>query len=49
MTDPLRLGRETAWVEEGGLTCGLGQRCLLVGEEMVVFSSVEALTLQAQG
>lgn len=48
MTDPLRLGRETAWVEEGGLTCGLGQRCLLVGEEMVVFSSLGELTLRAE-
>ena len=35
MTDALRLGRETEWVDRAGLTCGLGQRCLLVGEEML--------------
>ena len=45
MSDALRLGRETVWVEAGGLTCGLGQRCLLIGEEMVALSSLTELTL----
>ncbi len=47
MSDALRLGRETAWAERAGLTCGLGQRCLLVGEEMATLSGVGELTLQS--
>ncbi len=47
MTDPLRLGRETEWTDRAGLTCGLGQRCLLVGEEMLALSSITELTLTA--
>lgn len=51
MSDALRLGRETAWEDRAGLTCGLGQRCLLVGEEMVVLSGIGELAVEpaAQG
>ncbi len=45
MTDALRLGRETEWVDRACLTCGLGQRCLLVGEEMLSLSTITELTL----
>ena len=47
LTDPQRLGRETEWDEQGGLTCGLGQRCLLVGEDLVPFSSIGGLSVAA--
>ena len=49
MSDALRLGRETAWAERAGLTCGLGQRCLLVGEDMVALSGLGELTVQQPG
>ena len=45
MTDALRLGRETEWADRAGLTCGLGQRSLLVGEEMVALSAISELVL----
>ncbi len=48
-SDAQRLGRETAWEARAGLTCGLGQRCLLVGEELVPFSSVGELTVTGVG
>ena len=47
LTDPLRLGRATEWREQGGLSCGLGQRCLLVGDDLVAFSSIGELTVDA--
>ncbi len=47
LTDAQRLGRETEWREWSGLTCGLGQRCLLIGDDLVPFSSVGALTVTA--
>ena len=46
-TDAQRLGRETDWTERGGLTCGLGQRCLLLGDEVVPFAEVVALSAPA--
>ena len=49
MNDTLRLGRETAWEERAGLTCGLGQRCLLVGEDMTALSGIGELTLDPEG
>jgi type VI secretion system protein ImpE len=33
LADTLKLGRETDWIEEGGLVRGVGQRLFLVGEE----------------
>lgn len=47
LTDALRLGRETGWTERSGLACGLGQRCLLIGEELVPFATVRALSVSA--
>ena len=47
LSDAQKLGRETAWEERGGLTCGLGQRCLLIGDEMVAFSSIKELSVAA--
>lgn len=46
MTDALRLGRETDWIERGGRTHGLGQRCLLVGEDVVALGEITELTLR---
>ena len=43
LTDAQRLGRTTDWVEEaGGLTCGVGQRCWLMGDDLVAASEVGA-------
>ncbi len=47
LTDPLRLARETDWTERAGLTCGLGQRCLLVGDDLVALSTVRELSVAA--
>ncbi len=44
-SDAQRLGRETEWVEEGGLTRGLGQRCLLVGDEIVALADIKSLAI----
>ena len=35
LTDALKFGRETDWVEDGGPVRGVGQRLFLVGEEAV--------------
>ena len=35
LTDAQRLGRETDWTEAGGLACGAGQRCWLLGDDLV--------------
>ena len=40
LTDAQRLGRETDWVESGGLTCGVGQRCWLVGDDLLALSEL---------
>ena len=34
-TDAQRLGAETDWPETGGLTFGVGQRCWLIGDDLV--------------
>ena len=47
LTDPLRLARQTDWTERAGLTCGLGQRCLLIGDDLVPFSSLHELSVAA--
>ncbi len=47
LNDAQRLGRETEWREHAGLTCGLGQRCLLIGDELVPFSSVAELAVSS--
>ena len=47
LTDPLRLARETDWTERAGLTCGLGQRCLLIGDDLTPFSSLGELSVTA--
>lgn len=47
VSDALRLGRETQWLDRpGGIVTGLGQRCLLIGEEMVALSEIESLTAE---
>ncbi len=49
-SDAQRLGRETVWTERSGLTCGLGQRCLLIGEDLVALSTVaELIVTPGQG
>lgn len=42
-TPETRLGRETVWVEDHGVVRGVGQRCLLVGEEMTALSDFTEL------
>ncbi|WP_064696849.1 type VI secretion system accessory protein TagJ [Rhizobium aegyptiacum] len=42
----LRLGRETAWIEEEtGITTGRGQRCFLAGDELVSFHDTQELEI----
>ncbi|SCB58920.1 type VI secretion system protein ImpE [Rhizobium aethiopicum] len=42
----LRLGRETAWIEEAtGITTGRGQRCFLAGDELVSFHDTQELEI----
>ncbi len=45
-TGATRLGRETDWVEDGGLTRGVGLRCLLLGDEVVSLSDFSDLTFK---
>jgi type VI secretion system protein ImpE len=45
MTDSHRLGRETDWVEAGGLSCGVGLKCLLIGDELVALGEIETLSV----
>lgn len=41
----LLLGRETRWDEDGGpLVTGQGQRCLLIGDDLVPFHEISSLT-----
>ena len=49
LTDAQRLARETDWTERGGLTCGIGQRCLLIGEDLVPLSTLHELTVTGPG
>ena len=44
-SDAQRLGRETDWIDHGGLDCGVGQKCLLIGEELVALSDIGALSV----
>lgn len=41
--DDHRLGRKTDWAEDRGLTCGIGLRCLLVGDDVVPLDEIETL------
>ncbi|MBB4010023.1 type VI secretion system accessory protein TagJ [Allorhizobium taibaishanense] len=44
----LKLGHETEWLDlPGGLVAGLGQRCLLAGEDLVSFHDIERLEAQS--
>ena len=45
MTGSQLLARQTEWVEIGGLTCGVGQRCLLIGDDLAPFSEIGRLTV----
>jgi type VI secretion system protein ImpE len=40
----LLLGRETHWSEGEPLITGLGQRCLLIGDDVVPFHEIGALS-----
>ncbi|MCO6051758.1 nitrogen fixation protein [Mesorhizobium sp. RP14(2022)] len=49
LSDPLRLGRQTNWIElPGGLMAGQGQRCFLVGEEIEPLSGAESIDAAAE-
>ena len=48
LTDAQRLGKETDWTEAHGLGCGVGQRCWLIGDDLVVASEVEEIAAAAQ-
>lgn len=43
-TTSLLLGRETLWSDEGPLVTGHGQRCLLIGDDLVPFHEVSSLS-----
>ncbi|MEO6338785.1 MAG: type VI secretion system accessory protein TagJ [Caulobacteraceae bacterium] len=43
--DALRMGRESDWIEDKGLTRGVGQRCFMIGEDVVALSEIETLTI----
>lgn len=45
MTDAHRLGRATDWVEAGGRVRGLGQRCLLLGDDMAALGEIGELAV----
>jgi type VI secretion system protein ImpE len=44
LSDMLRLGRETDWLETPGPVRGLGQRTFLVGEDAVGIMDLTTLT-----
>jgi type VI secretion system protein ImpE len=48
MTGLSRLGRETTWVEEKGLTRGVGLRTLLIGDEDLSLSEFSALSFEEE-
>jgi len=43
LSDALKLGRATEWIDVGGLTQGEGQRCLVLGEDLVSFGDFNTL------
>lgn len=46
----LCLGRKTDWIDKGaGLSIGVGQRCLLAGDEMVGFHDTTSLRAKGEG
>lgn len=47
LSDAQRLGKETDWAEAGGLACGVGQRCWLIGDDLVAASEVATLAAAA--
>lgn len=44
----LRLARETLWSEDTALVTGQGQRCLLVGDDLVPFHEISSLSAPAR-
>lgn len=46
-TTPLMLGRETLWSDESPLVTGRGQRCLLIGDDLVPFHEISSLSADA--
>lgn len=44
----LRLARETLWSEDTALVTGQGQRCLLVGDDLVPFHEISSLSAAAR-
>lgn len=40
---PLLLGRETLWSEDTALVTGTGQRCLLVGDDLMPFHEISSM------
>jgi type VI secretion system protein ImpE len=45
----LKLGRSTDWTElPGGLTAGLGQRCFLIGDDLVALAEAETIEAEAE-
>jgi type VI secretion system protein ImpE len=50
LEEALLLGRETAWRDEDGAPVrGIGQRCLLIGEEAVPIMEIESLDFDRDG
>ncbi|MGU3494341.1 type VI secretion system accessory protein TagJ [Xanthobacteraceae bacterium A53D] len=48
-SDSLRLGRETQWVDgPGGVVTGRGQKCLLVGDEVVALGEAQTIAGEAE-
>jgi type VI secretion system protein ImpE len=48
-TDAQRLARESDWIEAQGITRGVGQRCFLIGDDIVALSEIETLAVDAAG
>ncbi len=48
LDDETRLARRTDWIERDGLTLGQGQRCLLVGDDVVALGEIESLALEPE-
>ncbi len=42
------LGRETLWNEDGPLVTGRGQRCLLIGDDLVPFHEIASLSAPSE-
>ncbi|GAK69839.1 type VI secretion system accessory protein TagJ [Agrobacterium rubi] len=45
---PMLLGRETIWNDDGPLVTGQGQRCLLIGNDLVPFHEISTLSAPAE-